>query len=252
MRIDLNADVGESYGAWSMGDDEAMLDIVTSANIACGFHAGDRLTMARTVTMAAKRGVAVGAHVSYRDRDGFGRRFIDVDPAELRTEILYQLGAIAAACRSAGTRLAYVKPRGQLYHAITTNAGQAEAVVSAIAAFDSGLPLLGLPDTLATRLATEAGLTTVVEAFADRAYTADGNLVPRSRPGAVLHGRDDVAARMLELATTGTLESINGGRVAVAAESICVHGDSPNAAAMARAVRMALEAAEIELAPFAQ
>ncbi len=251
MRIDLNADLGESYGAWSMGDDEALLAVVTSASIACGFHAGDPLTMARTVASAAARGVAVGAHISYRDRHGFGRRFIDVAPDELRAEVVYQLGALAGACRAAGTRLRYVKPHGALYHAITTNAGQAAAVVSALASFDPGLPLLGLPDTIATRLAAAAGLTTVSEAFADRAYTATGGLVPRDQPGAVLHDPAAVAARVVDLVTTGTVATADGGRVAVRAESVCVHGDSPNAVAMAVAVRSALLAAGVEPEPFA-
>jgi UPF0271 protein len=251
MRIDLNADLGESYGAWTMGDDAALLDVVTSANIACGFHAGDPLVMARTVELAAARGVVVGAHIGYRDRDGFGRRSLDVAPAELRAETVYQLGALAAACQVAGTRLAYVKPHGALYHAITTDTGQADAVVSAIASFDPSLALLGLPETLATRLAAAAGLRTVTEAFADRAYTGDGGLVPRGEPGAVLRDAGLVAARMVELATTGTVEAVDGRRVAVAAESVCVHGDSPNAVAMARAVRAALEEGGIDVRAFA-
>lgn len=251
MRIDLNADLGESYGAWSMGDDAAMLEVVTSANIACGFHAGDPLVLARTVALAAERGVVVGAHVSYRDRDGFGRRFLDVDPEELRAETVYQLGAIAGACRVAGARLAYVKPHGALYHAITTNRGQADAVVSAIAAFDPALALLGLPGTVATALAAEAGLRVVVEAFADRAYGADGSLVPRGETGAVLREPQLVAERMVRLATTGTVEAVDGTAVPVPAESVCVHGDSPNAVAMARAVRAGLEAAGVAVEPFA-
>ncbi|MGC3995723.1 MAG: 5-oxoprolinase subunit PxpA [Propionicimonas sp.] len=249
--MDLNADLGESYGAWSMGDDAALLEVVTSANIACGFHAGDPLTMARTVALAAERGVVVGAHVGYRDRDGFGRRFIDVDPEELRAETVYQLGALAGACRAAGTTLNYVKPHGALYHAIATHAGQAQAVVSAIISFDPSLALLGLPDTIATRLAREAGLRTVAEAFADRAYAADGGLVPRGVPGAVLHDPAQVASRIVGLVTTGTIEAVDGTRVAVAADSVCVHGDSPGAVDMARAVRAALEQAGVELRPFA-
>jgi UPF0271 protein len=251
VRIDLNADLGESYGAWSMGDDAALLGIVTSANIACGFHAGDPLTMARTVAAAAERGVRIGAHIGYRDRDGFGRRFIDLDPAELRAETVYQLGALAGACRAAGTTLNYVKPHGALYHAITTTPAQAQAVVSAIVAFDDSLPLLGLPDTVATRLAAAAGLRTVVEAFADRAYAVDGSLVPRGEPGAVLHDPQVVASRMVALVTTGRVEASNGSPVTVSADSLCVHGDSPNAVELARAVREALEAAGVDLRPFA-
>lgn len=251
MRIDLNADLGESVGARATGDDAALLEVVTSASVACGFHAGDPGTMARTVSLAAERGVAIGAHISYRDREGFGRRFIDVPPDQLRAETTYQLGALAAACLAAGTRLAYVKPHGALYHEICTNAGQAEAVVAAIAGFDPGLALLGLPDTVATRLAAAAGLTTVAEAFADRAYLADGGLVPRTADGAVLTDPEAVAARMLALVRTGTVEAIDGSRVTIPARSICVHGDSPGAVAMARAVRERLEAAGVTLAPFA-
>ncbi len=250
MRIDLNADLGESWRGRLLGDDEALLGVVTSANIACGFHAGDAATMARTAALAADRGVAVGAHVSYRDRDGFGRTFIDLDPAVLREDVLRQLEELAKACAGAGTRVAYVKPHGALYHAICSHSGQAGAVVDAISSFDASLPLLGLPDTLATRRAADAGLRTVTEAFADRAYTADGGLVPRERDGAVLQDPELVAGRMLELVTTGTVEAIDGSRVGVTAESICVHGDSPGAVSMAQAVRTRLAAAGVILGPF--
>jgi UPF0271 protein len=250
VRIDLNADLGESWGGRLLGDDEALLQVVTSANVACGFHAGDPATMARTAALASARGVAVGAHVSYRDRDGFGRSFIDVDPAVLRKDVELQLEALAEACAGAGTRVAYVKPHGALYHAICSNPGQAEAVVAAMVAFDATLPLLGLPDTVATRLAADAGLRTVVEAFADRAYTADGGLVPRGLDGAVLNDPETVAARMLELVSTGTVAAVDGTRVAVLVDSICVHGDSPGAVAMAREVRARLAAAGVVLGPF--
>ena len=250
MRIDLNADLGESWGGRLLGDDETLLQVVTSANIACGFHAGDAVTMGHTAALAAERGVAIGAHVSYRDRDTFGRTFIDVEPAVLRLDVLEQLEALAQACAAAGTRVAYVKPHGALYHAICGLRGQAGAVVDAISSFDASLPILGLPDTVATRLAADAGLRTVVEAFADRAYTGDGRLVPRTKDGAVLHDPELVAQRMLELVTTGAVEAADGTRVAVAAESICVHGDSPGAVAMARAVRTRLRAAGVILGPF--
>lgn len=251
MRIDLNADLGESWGGRVPGDDEAMLGLVTSASIACGFHAGDAVTMARTVAVAATLGVAIGAHVSYRDRDGFGRTFIDVEPTVLRDDVLTQLETLAEACTAAGTRVAYVKPHGALYHAICDHPGQAGAVVDAMASFDANLPLLGLPGTVATRRAADAGLRTVTEAFADRAYTADGRLVPRGQEGAVFRDPDLVADRMLELITTGAVEAIDGTRVAVSAESICVHGDSPGAVAMAQNVRARLAAAGVTLARFA-
>lgn len=250
MRIDLNADLGESYGAWKMGADASLLDVVTSANIATGFHAGDPLTLLRTIGLAASRGVSIGAHLGYRDRDGFGRRFIDVDPDELHAETVYQLGAVRAACRLNGTTLNYVKPHGALYHAITVNRPQAEALVSAIFAFDPGLPLLGLPNTIATELARERGLPTRVEAFADRAYAADGTLIPRGQPGAVLRDPDEVAERVVRLVSTGNVLAADGSSVPVRADSICVHGDSPNAVAMATAIRQALVAAGIELRAF--
>ena len=250
MRIDLNADLGESWGGRVLGDEQAMLRLVSSASIACGFHAGDAVTMARTVAVAATLGVAIGAHVSYRDREGFGRTFIDVEASVLRDDVLTQLETLAEACTAAGTRVAYVKPHGALYHAICDHPGQAGAVVDAIAAFDASLPLLGLPGTVATRRAADAGLRTVTEAFADRAYTSDGRLVPRGQEGAVFRDPDLVADRMLELVTTGAVEAIDGTRVAVSAESICVHGDSPGAVTMARSVRARLAAAGVTLARF--
>lgn len=251
MRMDLNADLGESFGAWSMGDDAAMLDVVSSANIACGFHAGDPLTMRHTVALAAERGVRIGAHVSYRDRVGFGRRFIDVAPAELAAEILYQVGALEAVCRAAGTRVAYVKPHGALYNTVVHHQAQAAAVVSAILDYDPSLPLMGLPGGIAERLAARAGLPTIAEAFADRGYTASGTLVPRGEPGAVLDDPAEVAARMVALVTTGMVTASDGSRVRIDAQSICVHGDTPGAVALARAVRRALADAGVTVAPFA-
>lgn len=251
MRMDLNADLGESFGAWSMGDDAAMLDVVSSANIACGFHAGDPLTMRHTVALAAERGVRIGAHVSYRDRVGFGRRFIDVAPAELAAEILYQVGALEAVCRAAGTRVAYVKPHGALYNTVVHHQAQAAAVVSAILDYDPSLPLMGLPGGLAERLAARAGLPTIAEAFADRGYTASGTLVPRGEPGAVLDDPAEVAARMVALVTTGMVTASDGSRVRIDAQSICVHGDTPGAVALARGVRRALADAGVTVAPFA-
>ena len=243
MRIDLNADLGEDCGA----DDGALLDIVTSANIACGFHAGGGAVMTATVAAAAERTVAIGAHVSYRDREHFGRRPLDVPPAVLAADVGEQLAALAACCDREGTRVRYVKPHGALYHAITVDRGQAEALAQAIAAFDPHLPILGLPGTLAVEIARAAGLPTLVEAFADRAYAPDGGLLPRDRSGAVLEDPDLVAARVLALVRTGTVPAVDGTAVAVAADSVCVHGDSPNAVAMARAVRDVLTAAGVEV-----
>jgi UPF0271 protein len=250
MRIDLNADVGESFGAWTLGDDDAMLHVVTSANVACGFHAGDPLTLRTTCRYAAERGVVVGAQVGYRDLAGFGRRFVDVPPDELAADVVYQIGALAAMARVAGTRVAYVKPHGALYNAIVTHEGQARAVVEAVAAVDRSLPILGLPGSVVLELAAHAGLRTVAEAFADRAYTRDGTLVPRSQPGAVLRDVDAVATRVVRLVRDGVVTAVDGREVAVDAESVCIHGDTPGAVRMARAVRSALEAEGVTIAPF--
>ncbi|WP_435771980.1 LamB/YcsF family protein [Nocardioides sp. SYSU DS0651] len=235
--VDLNADVGESFGRWQLGDDAALLAHLTSANVACGFHAGDPLTLRRTVEQAVGLGVAIGAQVGYRDLAGFGRRFIDVAPDELAADVLYQLGALDGLARAAGGRVAYVKPHGALYHAVTTGPTQAAAVVEAVVAY-GGLPLLGMPGSELLRLAREAGLPVVTEGFADRAYRPDGSLVPRSEPGAVLADPVDVAAQAVRLASSGSVRSI------------CVHGDSPAAAAAAAAARAALAEAGIRVESF--
>ena len=248
--IDLNADLGESFGRWTLGDDEAMLDVVTSANVACGFHAGDPRGLLRVCEQAARRGVVVGAQVGYRDLAGFGRRFIDVDPADLLADVLYQVGALQALCAAAGTTVRYVKPHGALYNTVVHHEAQAAAVVEAVRRLDPSLPLLGLPGSALLRLARAAGLSTVAEAFADRAYTAAGTLVPRSDPGAVLHDPETVAERAVRLAVTGQVDAVDGTAVQVRAASLCVHGDSPGAVSMATAVRSGLEAAGVTLEPF--
>ncbi len=240
MTIDLNSDLGESFGQWTLGDDEAMLDIVTSANVACGFHAGDPLTLQRTCAAAAQRGVVVGAQVGYRDLAGFGRRFLDATPAELTADVIYQIGALDGMCRAAGTSVRYVKPHGALYNTIVHHEEQAAAVVEAVLAYDRALPVLGLPGSAFLRRAEDAGLRTVSEAFADRGYTPEGTLVPRSRPGALLADPAEVAQRMVRLVTEGTLVAVDGSVVQVRADSLCTHGDSPGAVAMAREVRAAL------------
>lgn len=253
-RIDLNADLGESFGQWRMGDDEAMLDVVTSANVATGFHAGDPAVMRRTLRLAAERGVVVGAHVAYRDLAGFGRSFVDVEPGQLRDELVYQLAAITGVARTVGARVAYVKPHGALYNTIVHHEAQARAVVEALQAvnptLDEPLALLGLPGSVVLDLAAEAGIATHREAFADRGYTPAGTLVPRREAGAVLHDPDEVAQRMVRMVTEGTVVANDGSVVAVEADSICVHGDSPGAVAMARAVRDALAAAGVTLEGF--
>ncbi|RJK96416.1 LamB/YcsF family protein [Vallicoccus soli] len=251
MRVDLNSDLGESYGRWTLGDDDAVLELVTSANVACGFHAGDPTVLRRTCERAAERGVVVGAQVGYHDLAGFGRRFVDVAPDELTNDVLYQIGALEAFARVAGTRVAYVKPHGALYNTIVHHEAQAAAVVEAVRRYDPSLPVLGLPGSQWLRLAGEAGLRTVGEAFADRAYTPEGTLVSRREPGAVLHDADEIAGRCVRMATQREVVAVDGSVVAVDAQSICVHGDTPGAVAIARSVREALTGAGVELGSFA-
>ncbi|MER0242806.1 5-oxoprolinase subunit PxpA, partial [Streptomyces sp. HSW2009] len=230
--IDLNADLGEGFGRWHLTDDDALLSVVTSANVACGFHGGDPSTMRRVCDLAAERGVVIGAQVSYRDLAGFGRRAMDVPPRELTDEVAYQIGALEVFARAAGARVAYVKPHGALYNRCGHDAEQAAAVVAgARLAGADPLPVLGLPGSLLLAAASEAGLPAVREAFADRAYTAQGTLVPRARPGAVIEDPDLVVERSLALAVQRAVTSIEGTHVAVSARSLCLHGDTPGAAA---------------------
>lgn len=249
--IDLNSDLGEGYGAWQMGDDAAMLDIVSSANVACGFHAGDPRGLMATLEQAAARGVAVGAHVSYPDRVGFGRRNMDVAPDDLRADVIYQIGALQGLARAAGTRVTYVKPHGALYNTIAQDAGQGDAVIAAIRAIDPDLVLMGLAGAPILDRARAAGLRVVAEAFADRAYTPEGALVSRRQAGAVLHDPETVAARMVQLATTGVIQAVDGSDLHLQADSICVHGDSPGAVQMAAQIRQALLARGVTIAAFA-
>lgn len=250
ISIDLNSDSGEAFGSWKMGDDASMMTIVSSANIACGFHAGDPATMLSTVQAAAENGVAIGAHVSYPDLVGFGRRFMDMTPAELTAAVLYQLGALQAMCSVAGTRINYVKPHGGLYNAIVHHEAQAEAVAQAVKQFDGDLPILCLPDSAIERKAQAINLPVIYEAFADRGYTPQGTLVPRTEPGAVIHDVQEVAQRVLQMATEGTVLAQDGSLVKLKAQSVCVHGDTPGAVAIARAVREALENHGVEIRPF--
>ena len=250
IRIDLNADLGEGFGVWRLGDDEALLGVVTSANVACGFHAGDPGTMRRVCARAADAGVAVGAQVSYRDLAGFGRRFIDVEPQELADDVLYQLAALDGIARASGTRVSYVKPHGALYNATVAHEEQASAVVDAVAAL-GGLPVLGLPGSALLRVAESAGLRAVREGFADRGYAADGTLVPRREAGALVRDPAAVAGRAVRMAVDGEVVAVDGTTVRLEVESVCVHGDTTGAVELARAVRTALEAAGLAVAPFA-
>ena len=249
--IDLNSDVGESFGRWQLGDDDAVLALVTSANVACGFHAGDPSTLRRCCEVAARHGVTVGAQVGYRDLAGFGRRFLDAHPTELADDVTYQIGALSAMARAAGTTVAYVKPHGALYNAVVHHESQAQAVVDAVRAYDPDLLLLGLPGSELLARAEAAGLRTVREAFADRGYTPDGTLVPRSEPGALLEDPDEVAHRVVRLVTEGVIVAVDGTEVAIEAESVCLHGDTPGAVAMAERVRDRLAEAGVTMRPFA-
>lgn len=250
MHVDINADTGESYGRWGLGDDERLLDIVTSANIACGFHAGDPATLVRTCRAAIRRGVAVGAQVAYHDLVGFGRRFIDVSPRDLYADVLYQIGALSGIARTCGGRISYVKPHGALYNAVVVDTAQAQAIVDAVVDYPEDLAVLGLPGSEFLRLAARAGLRVVTEAFADRAYTTDGQLVPRREPGAVIHDPHEVVRRVVRLVTTGFLEAADGSDVEVRADSVCLHGDTPGAVELAAAVRTALQDKGVTVAPF--
>jgi UPF0271 protein len=248
--IDLNSDLGESYGAWGMGDDVAMLAIVSSANVACGFHAGDPLGILKTVRAAAGKSVVIGAHVSYPDRVGFGRRDMDVAADELAADVIYQIGALKGIAAAAGVTVGYVKPHGALYNRIAHDPIQGQAVIDGIKAVDPDLVLMGLANAPILKLAQACGLKTVAEAFADRAYTPDGQLVSRREPGAVLHDTQLIARRMLQLAREGTLEAIDGSTIRIDAQSICVHGDSPGAVAIAQEIRRVFEVDGIAVRSF--
>lgn len=247
--VDLNCDMGESFGIYTLGLDEAVMPLITSANVACGFHAGDPQVLRRTVELAARHGVAVGAHVSYPDLVGFGRRTMAVDPAELENDLIYQMGAIQAFCKVAGVPLRHVKPHGALYNTAQQDRSTAAAVARAVAAFDPNLLIFAQSGSVMAEVAREAGLRVVQEVFADRAYTPEGRLVSRRLPGAVIHDPDQVAERALEMVTTGHVTAVDGSRVPVVAESICVHGDTPDAVTLIRRIRERLERAGVTLAP---
>ncbi|ELS51792.1 LamB/YcsF family protein [Streptomyces viridochromogenes] len=251
--IDLNADLGEGFGRWQLTDDERLLSVVTSANVACGFHAGDAATMRRVCEQAAERGVRIGAQVSYRDLAGFGRRAMDVPPAELAAEVAYQIGALEVFARAAGTHVSYVKPHGALYNRVVHDEEQAGAVVDGVllaTRADATLPVLGLPGSRLLELAAKAGLPAVTEAFADRAYTERGTLVPRGQDGAVVTDPEAVVERSVGLARSGVVTSHTGTRVEVRARSLCLHGDTPGAVELARRVRARLEESGVRVEAF--
>ena len=250
IRVDLNSDLGEGYGAWTLGDDNAMLAVVTSANIACGFHAGDPTNLLATCRSAVAQDVRIGAQVGYNDLSGFGRRFIDVSPTDLAADVIYQLGALDGLARVAGSRVTYVKPHGALYNAIVHHREQARAVVDAVRSYDASLPVLGLPNSVFLAEAEAAGLAVVTEAFADRAYTPEGTLVPRNQPGAVLHDPVTIAERVRRIVIEGVVDAVDGSRVMVRADSVCVHGDTPAAVDMATEIRRLLTASDVAITAF--
>ncbi len=247
--IDLNADVGERTGPESLDDDAAILDAVTSANVACGFHAGDPQTMRAVCQAAVVRGVRIGAHVGYDDRPGFGRRDLDVPPDRLRDETLYQLGALAACAAATGGRLAYVKPHGALYARCAADRPAATALVAAAAALDPPLAVLGPPGSALLAAAAAAGLAPAAEGFADRAYLADGRLVPRGQPGSVL-AAPAALDQAEQIACSHSAQAADGHRLTLDVASLCLHSDTPGAAGLARALRERLERAGVEIRPF--
>lgn len=248
--MDLNSDLGEGFGVWRLGDDEALLDVVTSANVACGFHAGDSALLLRTCRAAAERNVRIGAQVSYLDLAGFGRRFIDADPEDLKADVIYQIGALQAIAQVAGSTVSYVKPHGALYNTIVTNHDQARAVAEAVHAVDPALPVLGLSGSVFFAEAQELGLRTVPEAFADRAYRSDGQLVSRRLHNAVLHDVEEIADRVSSMVTAGRVAAADGSTIPITVESVCVHGDSPGAVQIAHAVRARLHSDGVEIKAF--
>jgi UPF0271 protein len=240
-QIDLNCDMGESFGAWSMGDDAGVMPLISSANIACGFHAGDAPTMQRSVALAARHGVALGAHPSLPDLQGFGRREMALTPAEAYALVLYQAGALAAFARAAGTRLAHVKPHGALYNMAARDAVLADAIAAAVRDLDGQLCLVGLADSELTRAGERAGLRVLHEGFCDRRYEADGSLSPRGQAGAVIHALDDAVAQGLALARGMPIAGRDGSALRLRVDTLCIHGDKPDAAAFAQSLRTALE-----------
>lgn len=250
--MDLNSDLGESFGAWSKGMDEEVIRHVTSINAACGFHAGDPSVMERTVQLAREHGVSVGAHPGYPDLQGFGRRKLAMKPEEARTAVMYQIGALQAFLTAAGMRMQHVKLHGALYNAAAEDEDLARAVCDGIRRVNPELIFLGLSGSRMLKAAGEAGLRTAGEVFADRAYEDDGTLVPRNREGAVLQDAETAAARCIRMIREGVVESIHGKLIPVQADSICVHGDHAAALAFARTIRKRLEEAKIRVCPLTE
>ncbi len=249
MRVDLNADVGESFGAGSLGQDPALMASITSANVACGFHAGDAATMRATVELAREHGVAVGAHPGFPDLAGFGRRELQVSPRDVEDFVVYQVGALAGIAAAQGVRLQHVKPHGALFNMAVRDAALADAVAKAVTLIDRSMILFGLPGSELIRAGRDAGLRTACEVFADRAYQSDGTLVSRQHPDAVIHDPEAVVQRVIRMVRERSVEAIDGSRVTLEVDTICVHGDTPGAAELAGRVRAALTAAGVDVVP---
>lgn len=250
--VDLNCDLGESFGNYTCGMDDQVLPYLTSANVACGFHASDPLVMSKTVTLARKQGVAIGAHPGYPDLVGFGRRNLTVSPAELKAMVQYQLGALRAFCDAQGVSMQHVKPHGAMYNMAARDRALADAICGAIREVDPHLIVLGLSGSCLLEAARDAGLPAASEVFADRAYEEDGSLTPRSMPGSVITDEDEAIARVLQMVRQGTVTSRTGKTVSIRADSICLHGDGVKAVAFARRIREALSEAGVELLPLSK
>jgi UPF0271 protein len=249
MRIDLNADMGESFGAYTIGADEQVMPSITSANVACGFHGGDPAVMRRTVRLAREAGVSVGAHPGFQDLAGFGRREMRVSPQDAEDMVLYQIGALAGIARSEGVSLRHVKPHGALYNMAVRDAALAEAIARAVRAFDPALIVFALPGSELMRAGDACGLPVAAEGFADRSYEPDGSLTPRSRKGAVIHDTSAVVARAVRMATEGKVTASDGSEILLRVQTICTHGDTPGAQELTRALRAGLERAGVLIAP---
>lgn len=247
MRVDLNSDVGESFGAYTLGQDQILLPHITSANVACGFHAGDPSVMRVTVALARQHGVAVGAHPGFPDLVGFGRRDLNATPGEIEDFVVYQVGALSAVAGAQGARLQHVKPHGALFNMAVRDRELADAIARATAAVDRSLILFGLPGSELISAGRRAGLRTAAEVFADRAYEPDGTLVSRRKPGAVIHDPDAVVARVVRMAMERSVIAVDGSTVAFDLDTICVHGDTPGAAVLAARIREALERSGVDV-----
>jgi UPF0271 protein len=249
MRIDLNSDLGESFGPWPMGQDEVLMASITSANVACGFHAGDPSVMRRTIALARQHGVAVGAHPGFPDLVGFGRRELQATPGEVEDLVLYQLAALAGMAAAEGIRLQHVKAHGALYHMAVRDRDLADAIARAVKSFDASLILLGLPDSALLRAGAAHGLPVAAEAFADRAYEPDGALASRRKPGSVIHDTSAVVARAVRMVRAREVVATDGSTITLRADTLCLHGDTPGSGELAREIRAALEAAGASIRP---